>query len=381
MVDWESVERLRSKGWDWDRIASDEKVDFHAEANSGEPGRQLRALYYQRRSKQSRRGGVDGAKSGKSVKLDDGPKWTLARAGWIAVPAVGLWIVLAYIYPSPVGVYFPAYPDLLIVLLGAVFVLAFALLRTSERWNTTYRNGVIAGCVLGLVISGGLGIAAISQGCPTLTASGNTLPSNGAIGTWTQYSGDPKWTSNGLPVFFFYGSIGCPYCSASSWAFFWALNQFGRLEGLELGHSSVTDSYSATPELEFVNAQFVSTHVAIHILEADDDSSTVPPTPASCTDQAYISAYDGGTAGIPFVVVSGQYVHIGTVDDPAVIQPLGFTPAQVLGQVLNESGTAWNAIAPNAYMLTALLLKSDGGQPASILTQDSSVAADYNSLG
>jgi glutaredoxin len=379
MVDWESVERLRSKGWDWDRIAADENVDFHAEASSGEPGRQLRAIYYQRRSKQTRRSG-DPTRSGKSGKLDDTPKWTLARAAWIAVPAIGLWTLLAYLSPSPIGAYLPAYPYLIVALLIAVFALAFALLRTTDRWNTTYRNGAIVGCVLGLVLAGGFGIVAISQGCPTLTPAGSTLPSNGAIPTWTQYSGNPKWTESGMPVFFFYGSIGCPFCSASSWAFFWALERFGTVQGLELGHSSVTDSYSATPELEFVNAQYNSKYVAMHILEADDDSSTAPPTPSSCTDQAYISAYDGGTNGIPFVVVGGQFVHVGTVDDPSVIQPLGLTPSTVLGQVLNQSGSAWNDIAPNAYMLTAVLLKADGGQPATVLSDYPSVAADYNSL-
>jgi Domain of unknown function (DUF929) len=380
MVDWESVERLRSKGWDWDRIAADEKVDFHAEANSGEPGRQLRAIYYQRRSKQTRRGG-DSSKSGKSDKLDDRPQWTLARGAWIAVPAIGIWTLLAYVYPSPVGAYLPAYPDLLIVLLIAVFVLAFALLRTSQRWSTVYRNSVIVGCVLGLVFAGGFAIVAISQGCPTLTPAGSTVPANGALGTWTFYSGNPKWSNGGLPVFFFYGSIGCPFCSASSWAFYWALERFGTVQGLQLGHSNPGDTDPSTPELEFVNAQYTSSYVAMHILESDVDTNTIPPTPSSCIDQAYISSYDGGTNGIPFVVVGGQYVHIGMVDDPGVIQPLGYTPSQVLGQVINQTGSAWNAIAPNAYMLTAVLLKADGGRPASVLSDYSSVAADYNSLG
>lgn len=380
MVDWESVERLRSKGWDWDRIAADEKVDFHAEANSGEPGRQLRALYYQRRSKQGRRGGSDGSKVGKSGKIDEGPGWTLARVAWILVPLVGLWTLVAYVYPSPVGVYIPAYPDLLIALLVVVFLLAFALLRTSERWTTAYRNGVIIGAVLGIVFAGAFGIVAISAGCPTLTPSGNTLPANGAIGTWTQYSGDPAWTSNGMPVFFFYGSIGCPYCSASSWAFYWALEKFGSLEGLQLGHSNPGDVYPSTPELEFVNAQYTSSHVAIHILESDVDTNTIPPTPSSCIDQAYISAYDGGSNGIPFAVVGGQYVHIGSVVDPSQLQPLGLQPSQVLGDVINGTGSAWPIISPNAYMLTAILLKADGGQPASILTQYPDVAADYDTL-
>ncbi len=380
MVDWESVERLRSKGWDWDRIASDESVEFHAEADSGEPGRQLRALYYQRRSKASRRGGAEGGKAAKSGKLDSRAKWTLARAGWIAVPAVGVWALLAYIYPSPVGVYLPAYPVLLILLLVAVFVLAFALLRTAERWNTIYRNAVVMGCVVGLAVAGVFAVVAISGGCPTLTPAGNTLPTNGAIGTWTEYGGNPTWTSGGHPVFFFYGSIGCPYCSASSWAFYWALERFGTVQGLELGHSNPGDVYPSTPELSFVNAQLTSNFVAIHILESDVDTNTVPPAPSSCIDQAYISAYDGGTNGIPFAVVGGQYVHTGSVVDPSQLQPLNLQPSQVLGQVINQTGQAWDLISPNAYMLTAILLKADGGQPASILSQYQSVAADYNTL-
>ncbi len=380
MVDWDSVERLRSKGWDWDRIAADDNVDFHAEANSGEPGRQLRALYYQRRSKQSRRGGSDGSKAGKSGKLDDRPKWTLARAAWIAVPALGLWTLLAYLYPSPVGVYVPAYPVLVIVLLVAVFLLAFALLRTTDRWNTAYRNSVILGCVIGLVFAGAFAVVAISAGCPTLTPSGTTLPTNGAPGTWTQYSGDPTWTLGGHPVFFFYGSIGCPYCSASSWAFYWALERFGTLQGMQLGHSNPGDVYPNTPEVEFVNAQLQSNFVAIHILESDVDTNTIPPTPSSCIDQAYISAYDGGNTGIPFVAVGGQFIHTGTAVDPAQLQALNLQPSEVLGQVLNQTGSAWGLVSPGAYMLTAVLLKADGGQPASILTQYPSVAADYNTL-
>ena len=378
MVDWEAVERLRSKGWDWDRIAADDRVEFHAAENSGEPGRQLRAMYYQRRSKSTRK---SGGEAGKSDRLDDRPKWSLARAAWIAVPAVAIWALLAYVFPSPVGVYLPFFPDVLIVLLIAVGALTFALLRSTERWNSTYRNGAVIGAVLGLVIAGGLGIVAYSQGCPTLSPGGNSLPSNGALPTWTQYTSDPKWTdSGGKPVFFFYGSIGCPFCSASSWAFLWALDRVGAVQGAQLGHSSSTDVYPNTPEVEFVSAQLSSNYVAMHILESNVDTNTIPPTPSSCVDQAYISSYDGGTAGIPFVVVAGQYVHIGTVVDPQQLQSLGLSPSTVLGQEMNGTGAAWNLIAPNAYMLTAILLKSDGGQPASVLTQYSSVAADYNSL-
>ena len=380
MVDWESVERLRSKGWDWDRIASDESVEFHAEADSGEPGRQLRALYYQRRSKASRRGGAEGGKAAKSGKLDSRAKWTLARAGWIAVPAVGVWALLAYIYPSPVGVYPPGVP-------GPAHPPARGRLR--PRLRPAQDGGTVEhdlperrghGMRRGLGGRGRLCRGGDLGGLPDADPAGNTLPTNGAIGTWTEYGGNPTWTSGGHPVFFFYGSIGCPYCSASSWAFYWALERFGTVQGLELGHSNPGDVYPSTPELSFVNAQLTSNFVAIHILESDVDTNTVPPAPSSCIDQAYISAYDGGTNGIPFAVVGGQYVHTGSVVDPSQLQPLNLQPSQVLGQVINQTGQAWDLISPNAYMLTAILLKADGGQPASILSQYQSVAADYNTL-
>ena len=57
MVDWDQVEKLRSKGWDWERIASDPKVGYSADSDVGDPGRALRSLYYQRRSKAQRRPG------------------------------------------------------------------------------------------------------------------------------------------------------------------------------------------------------------------------------------------------------------------------------------------------------------------------------------
>jgi Domain of unknown function (DUF929) len=382
MVDWEAVERLRAKGWDWARIAEDEKVGFHADSASGDPGRALRALYYQRRSKQQRRpaSGSEGGKSSRTKDSDPAPKWTLLRVGWILVPAVAVWFVLALVFPSPVGVYLSAIPDVGLILAVVAFLLIFALLRTDDKWNRAYRNTVVVGAVLGLVIAGGFGLAAILQGCPTLSATGTQEPSNGAVGSWVKYTTDARWTQNGLPTFFFYGSIGCPYCSASSWAFYWALEKFGTVQGLQYGHSNPNDVDASTPELEFVSATFISQYVSLHILEADDDSSEVPPAPSECVEQAYVSSYDS-TAGIPFVVVGGQYVHTDTIVDPASLQPLGLSPQTVLGQVLNESGAAWDVIAPNAYMLAAIMLKATGGQPASLLADSSSsVAADYRTL-
>ncbi|MFI5415389.1 MAG: hypothetical protein ACHQ16_07010, partial [Candidatus Lutacidiplasmatales archaeon] len=79
MVDWELVERRRSKGWEWDRIAEDPKVGFHADDSAGDAGRALRALYYQRRSKAKKRSsGSEGEPDGVPAR-----RWTLLRAAAI----------------------------------------------------------------------------------------------------------------------------------------------------------------------------------------------------------------------------------------------------------------------------------------------------------
>lgn len=364
MVDWEAVERLRSKGWDWDRIAADPRAEFHAEEGMGEAGRALRALYYQRRSRQQRRPGPGGG-SRKSGDLSDRPKWTLARVGMIIAPAFGIWLGLALLLPSPVGTYLPAFPVLVVLFLAAVFVLAFGLLRASERWNTTLRNGVVVGVVLGFVLAGSLGLSAVLGGCPTLSSNLGPEPAQ-----WEK-AANPSWQSNGAPVFFFYGSIACPFCSASSWAVEFALSKLGTLTGTYYDHSSLTDTYPGTPEVVLASATLQSQWVSLNILETTDNTHITYPAFPSCTEQAYVSAYD--STGIPFVVVNGQYIHAGTLVDPSQLAGLNATTIQ--GQIAQHQGVAWNAVQSQGYFLLAYLVKANGGQPTSIAT-DPTVAAD-----
>ena len=54
MTDWDRVERLRGQGADWDEIALDRRVGFHVPEGTN-PGRALKALHFQRRSRASSR--------------------------------------------------------------------------------------------------------------------------------------------------------------------------------------------------------------------------------------------------------------------------------------------------------------------------------------
>ncbi|MCI4350383.1 MAG: DUF929 domain-containing protein [Thermoplasmata archaeon] len=358
MTDWEAVERLRSKGWDWDRIASDPKVEFHAEDQAGDPGRALRALYYQRRSRQQRRPSR-GSKSDRAADEKDPlrPRWSLARIGLILAPMFAVWTLLAYLYPSPVGVYLGWFPTLVFLLVIAVGVLCFGLLRAVDKWSSVHRNAVIIGAVLGLLVAGGFGLFAVAAGCPNLTPNLSAEPSN-----WEK-AANPAWTSGGNPVFFFYGSIACPYCSASSWSMMVALQKFGALSGLTYGYSSPTDQAGPnTPEVILAGSALQSQYITLDVAEATDPTTITLPTVSGCVEQAYVSAY--GSGGIPFNVIGGVYVHSGTLVQPSVLH--GMTYQQVQGQVSNQSGPAWDAIKGPAYAMEAFMVKADGGNPANV---------------
>jgi hypothetical protein len=364
MVDWDAVEKLRSKGWDWDRIAADPKVGFHAEEAAGEPGRALRALYYQRRSKSQRRPSrADGAPA-KDSDADLKPPWNLARIGYVLVPLAAIWFVAAYAYPSPVGTYFPAFPYLGVILAASGFILAFGLLRTDERWSKAMRTSVVSGIVLGLVIAGGFALVAEVNGCPTLPPISGSEPQG-----WEK-ANTAAWKSNGMPIFFFAGSEACPYCSASSWAMYYALSQFGTLTGTALYHSNPGDTPPSIPEIVLANANLASQYISLSVLEGTVDTTITIPAASSCTQQAYISAYDTG-GSIPYLVINGQYVHVGTLVDPTQLE--GYSPQEINGQMINQTAPAWPAVSPQMYMIEAFLVKADGGQPAA-LAQNPNVA-------
>jgi hypothetical protein len=374
MVDWDLVEKRRAKGWEWDRIAEDPKVDFHAEEGAGDPGRALRALYYQRRSR-GRRAADDSSPGGPGGAGGGVRKPRLIYIGYGAFSLALVWFLLAYAVPAPIGTFIAAIPWLGLLLAACGFLLAFALLGADERWNRGARASVIVGLVLGVAIAGALGGVAYSLGCPTLSASKTGEPDG-----WAR-AANAHWTESGVPVFFFYGSIACPYCSASSWAMAGALEAFGQLSGYTYGHSdSNPNDIPHTPEIILTNAQLVSPYVALHVDEATDDNNiTLPSTPA-CPDGAYVSAYD--TNGIPFNVVGGVFLHTGTIVDPTQLRiPAGdasgtpLTPQQVAGEMSNQSGTAWNAIWPGMAFIEAIIVYLNNGQPTSV-ANNATVAAD-----
>lgn len=365
MVDWDRVEELRSKGWDWEKIAADPKVGFHPDSSVREPGRALRGLYHRQRSRQERRGEERTVKPPTKEEREKAErKWTLPRVGYLLVPLVGIWFALAYLAPSPVGLALPAIPYLALVLVIAAFLLLFGLFRSSgKRWSKVYRTTVITGVVLGLVISGLIALGAVLFGCPFLppAAAGATEPAPG----WSSFSVSP-WHENGLPTFYFYGATWCPYCSASSWAIWKALSGFGTVTNVAFMYSAE----DSIPEVVLANAQVISSNITFVVTEDTSGSTGTFPTTANCIEQAYVSAYSG--SAIPFVVINGQYVHGSATGGGTIINPSdvsGYTTTQMEQNVSSESGAPWTIVQGQTWWMMAFLAKSCGATPNNLSNQ------------
>ena len=360
MVDWDRVDELRSSGESWATIAADPKVGFHPEVSAGDPGRALRALYHRQKARRERQGPAPTPKRQPAKERER--RWTLVRVGYLVVPLVGVWFALAYVAPSPVGLLVPAIPYLGLALAAVAFLLVYALWRAEgRRWTPTLRNTLVGGVVLGLVLAGMVGlVGALVFGCPYLPPA-STVPSVDDAPGWHGGSDLPKWQADGMPVLYFNGAIWCPYCSASSWAIWKALTEFGTVTGATLSYSyGSPEPYQYTPEVVLANAQFSSSSIAFQVSEYTGPSDGVAPGTSSCYQLAYVSSYSGGS--IPFVVVGGQYVHAGTtLVDPANLSNWTRTGAStVMNDVRNETGQPWTAVQDQAWWIMAFLARCAG---------------------
>lgn len=148
MVDWDRIEELKQKGWDWNRIAADPKVAFHPDASVRQAGPALRRLYYRRQSRTDREGPDT---TPKRTDAQAERRWPLARIGFLLTPILGLWFLIAYLAPSPVGLVVAAIPWLALGLAISAIILAVGLLRASRRWTKAFRTALIFGVIGGLV--------------------------------------------------------------------------------------------------------------------------------------------------------------------------------------------------------------------------------------
>ncbi|MCI4363116.1 MAG: DUF929 domain-containing protein [Thermoplasmata archaeon] len=328
MTDWNRVERLRAKGYDWEAIAEDPKVEFRTEVSAGTPGRALKALYLERKSKR-RQSGRSGDRSAQDPEEDAAhPRWParLLPLGIVLLLIGVIWTLIALAEPI-VRTLLPVVPYTVgVIVAGAVFLGAGFVIGGSLRDIASLRKVVAVGVVLGLVISGSVALIALEAGIPVLSPNIRSEP-----GSWSA-APNAQWTDSNHPVVFFLGSIACPYCSATSWALAGALKAFGTLSNAPYGTSNPSDTFPSTPEIRLDASSFSSNYLSWDSKEGSNPSAISEPA-LSAKENAYVQAYDQA-GNIPFVVVDGIYFHVGTLVDPS---QLTTAPGQQSG-----SGTPLN---------------------------------------
>ena len=217
--------------------------------------------------------------------------------------------------------------------------------------------------------------ALTSPPATTVTSSPATTPEPQG---WEKVS-EPPWQQGNLPVLFFYAGAWCPYCAASSWPVYAALEAFGEFSGNAiLGYSSGRDVFPGTPEVVLSNWSYSSSYVALQAVESNFTLGTFPPT-NNANQAFYVSTYSG--EGIPFTVVNGQYIAAGTLISPSSLAPWNSAESNstgarvVLGQVLNQSGPAWELIENQTFIIEALVLLANGGHgPAAVVSNPNVLA-------
>ncbi|MHB8352609.1 MAG: DUF929 family protein, partial [Thermoplasmata archaeon] len=239
----------------------------------------------------------------------------------------------------------------------AAGLLAVGLLKASRKWTDVYRSTATTGAVVGLVVAGALGGFALAGGCPVLSPFVTAEPGG--------YERVPQgaWAEGGHPVLFFFGSVACPYCSASSWAVLGALERLGNVSGLTYDHSSSSDVYPGTPSVVLPDLIVGSPYVTFDARESTGDQVIQAPDSGGCPAQGYVSAYDA-LESIPYVVMGGTFFHVGTLVDPAALQ--GWSAGQIAQQIADRNGTAYTAVAPAIDLILAYVVWLDGGQPTSV---------------
>lgn len=389
MTDWERVEQLRAKDRDWASIATDPKVGFRAPKGAGDPGRALKGLYFQRRSRTQR----VSATSTSAEKEGTRPSRTRTRRRRLRqVAFIATVVAVAAVVPFALGFEVSwigalGLTDVLVaVALAGGLLLGGCLVAGGTRSLARWKRGVTTGAVVGLLLTVALVALSIHAGCPNLTTTAEGSPGGG----W-EFAANPVWTQNGEPVVFFLGSIACPYCSASSWAIQGAVWNFTtQHSGATYGVSKTGDAYPQTPEVRLDSISASGPYISWDGREGSDPNEITTPD-LGCPESAYVNTYDPG-GSIPFLVIGGQFLHSGTIIDPALLSPNGtpLTPPQVAADLATGSPPGSNTVCGTVlsaqYWIEAYFWKCDVNahepNPAPPQVESNSyVVADYEALG
>ncbi len=210
---------------------------------------------------------------------------------------------------------------------------------------------------------------------PAVVQQLTTIPSSTyeAVGAGNT-SGGPKkvsgtpLTSNGKPVFFYYGAEYCPYCATERWAVVTALSRFGTWSNLQQTTSASQDTPPSIPTFSFYGAKFTSQYLDFQSLETytNQRSGNFYSTLQKPTKEqtALVEKYDGANGSIPFLDFGNKYTSSGATYDYSVLQ--GKSWDEIASQVRDPSTDTSKGVLGAANSITAALCNMTNGQPGSV---------------
>ncbi|HLJ59841.1 MAG TPA: DUF929 family protein [bacterium] len=175
-------------------------------------------------------------------------------------------------------------------------------------------------------------------------------------------------SATGTPVVLYVGAEFCPNCAATRWSLVAALERFGTFTGLALSASSATDTFPSTPTLTMLHARYQSRYVALETVElqgnTQDASGQYPPLQRLTPSQAALYSHDDPSGYIPFLLVGGRYLLVGSSFSPALLQGMDWQTIAA-GLPLGTTAAA-RAILGAANAMSAEICAVDGGAPAAV---------------
>ncbi|HEY3833007.1 MAG TPA: DUF929 family protein [Acidimicrobiia bacterium] len=165
------------------------------------------------------------------------------------------------------------------------------------------------------------------------------------------------------PDVLFVGAEFCPFCAAERWALVNSLSRFGTFSGLQVTHSSATDSYANTETFSFHGSTFASPYLTFSPVETTTNqpsNGSYEPldTPSNQQGQLW-QKYTGG--GVPFIYFNGKFVATATYD-PGVLA--NKTHAEIAAALHDPSSAVAKGAVGTANAMTAAICTLTNNKPA-----------------
>lgn len=177
----------------------------------------------------------------------------------------------------------------------------------------------------------------------------------------------------GAPTVVYIGGEFCPYCAARRWPLVIALSHFGRLLGVEAMHSdnNPEELYRDIPTVTFVHARYQSRLISVRLVENWNRQGQILD-PLTAEEAHLLDSYDTppyvrGSAQIPFLLIGGRYLFIGSPYLPTLLERKRLS--NVVAAIRNPLNPLGREVLSSANEFSAAICLADGNKPRAVCSE------------